>query len=122
LRLSEVERSATALRHGIDNRVPINAVVTRRLYLMAARFEDIRACLGDRPLVVTSGYRCRVLNDITPGAAKNSYHRRLLALDLRPRISAQRALERILQLPFVAYAYRNSHRSVHVQWEDILNG
>lgn len=120
LRTHEIERSITARIHGIDNRIPINALTIRRLYLMAARFEEIRAVLGGHALVITSGYRCGELNAITPGAAKNSHHRQLLALDIRPQISVKKAMALVLEMPSVSYAYRNSFRSLHVQWEDVF--
>lgn len=122
LRLSEVEYSALALRHGISNRVELSNTAIARLFLMAVRFEQIRKCLGGRPLVLTSGYRCQDLNEVMPGAAKLSRHRVLLAIDVRPRISARRALRRVVKLPFVVYAYRNSPRSLHIQWIDIFTG
>jgi len=122
LRLAEIERSVTATAKGIDNRLPINTLTIRRLYLMAARFEEVRTCLGGKKLVVTSGYRCKKLNAITPGAAKDSRHRHLLALDIRPQISVKRALEKVLELPTIEYAYRNSYRSLHIQWNDIFLG
>ena len=116
--MGEIERSITARVRGIDNRIPINALSIRRLYLMAARFEEIRACLGGAALVVTSGYRCKELNAIMPGAANKSRHRQLLALDVRPQISAKKALVLVQKLPTITYAYRNSFRSIHIQWED----
>jgi uncharacterized protein YcbK (DUF882 family) len=105
---------------GIDNRVPINALSIRRLYLMAARFEEVRACLGGRKLVITSGYRCKELNAIIPGAAEKSRHRQLLALDVRPQMSAKKALLLVQELPTITYAYRNSFRSIHIEWVDLF--
>jgi len=119
LRVAEIERSITAKVAGIDNRIPINSLSIRRLYLMAVRFEEVRACLGGQKLVVTSGYRCEALNAITPGAAEKSRHRQLLAIDVRPQISAKKALSIVLKIPTIRYAYRNSFRSIHIQWDDL---
>ena len=113
--LLEIEHSARALREGIDNSIPLTPTMIRRLFLMA-----VRKCLGGKPLIITSGYRSDALNAATPGAAYTSRHRRLLALDVRPRMSIKTALRRVQKLPFVTYAYRNSARSFHYQWDDIL--
>lgn len=118
--LLEIEHSARALREGIDNSIPLTPTMIRRLFLMAVRFEAVRKCLGGKPLIITSGYRSDALNAVTPGAAYTSRHRRLLALDVRPRMSIKTALRRVQKLPFVTYAYRNSARSFHYQWDDIL--
>lgn len=55
----------------IDNRPPPDAVATLRL--TAARMEDVRRLLGDRVITISSGYRCRALNQAV-GGARTSAH------------------------------------------------
>lgn len=57
--LDELTHSETAARLGIDNTPPADVVETLRR--TAAYLEDVRARLGV-PLIVSSGYRCLLLN------------------------------------------------------------
>jgi uncharacterized protein YcbK (DUF882 family) len=44
--------------------------------------EDLRSLIGDRPVMINSGYRCSKHN-IKVGGAKNSQHAKGLAVDVR---------------------------------------
>ena len=80
--LSEFTRSETADRVGIKNR-PLFEHVLNLSYL-ASRMEVMRRILDDRPIVITSGYRCHQLN-IAVGGSATSDHLRGLACDfLKP--------------------------------------
>lgn len=64
--LEELTRSATGERLGIDNAPPDHIMPS--LYRLADGLESIRFALGDRPIMVHSGYRCPRLNDIIGGS------------------------------------------------------
>lgn len=77
--LEEFTRSDTAARSGIDN-TPGDVELVNLVY--TAQFaEKIRKLCGGNVVHVSSGYRCKSLNDILPGAAKRSDHMLGLALD-----------------------------------------
>ena len=76
--LDELIASQTAARRGIDN-TPSPAVV-RNLRRLAALIEKVRTLLGGKPILVSSGYRCRALNAAV-GGAKASAHMAGLAAD-----------------------------------------
>lgn len=83
--LEEFTRSDTALRLGIDNRLPPQLI--RAAQETAHMMERIRAYLCDRagcdiPIVVTSGYRCAALNHAV-GSKTSSDHVRMLAVDFK---------------------------------------
>jgi hypothetical protein len=78
--LSEFTDSDTAHRLGIDN-VP-GAVETKNLYRVAELLEQVRALLGGKPILVSSGYRSPKLNAAVKGA-RNSEHLQGLAVDFR---------------------------------------
>lgn len=80
--LEEFTRSATADRLGIRNR-PLFEHVLNLSYL-ASRMEVVRRILDDRPIKITSGYRCHQLN-IAVGGSATSDHLKGLACDfLKP--------------------------------------
>lgn len=76
--LEELSFSKEAARLGLDN-TPIPIVVTN-LGLVAAVMERIRTLLGNRPIVVHSGYRSAEVNHAVGGAV-TSAHCRGLACD-----------------------------------------
>src|SRR5260370_24189072 len=76
--LEELSFSEAAARLGLNN-TPRKAVITS-LGLVAAVMERIRTLLGDRPIVVHSGYRSAEVNQAVGGAA-TSAHCRGLACD-----------------------------------------
>lgn len=71
-KLSEFTRSDTASRLGIDNFHPSEEIIGR-LKGLAQALENIRAELN-RPLILTSGWRCSALNGVTPGSSPTSAH------------------------------------------------
>lgn len=74
----EMIASQTAARLGIDNRP--DATTLRNLKRLCATLEIVRRELGNKPLVVSSGYRCPALNTAIKGS-KSSYHMKGLAVD-----------------------------------------
>lgn len=79
--LDELCASATAAEHGFAN-LP-DAAALRNLRRTAFTGEDAREVLGCA-LIVTSGYRSKALNAVTPGASKTSAHCDGRAMDFRP--------------------------------------
>ncbi|WP_321946563.1 D-Ala-D-Ala carboxypeptidase family metallohydrolase [Paraburkholderia sp. J10-1] len=77
--LSEFIISQTAARKSIDN-TPTPDIVAN-LTLLANALEDVRVLLGNRPILISSGYRCPVLNRAV-GGALSSAHVQGLAADL----------------------------------------
>lgn len=76
--LAEFIHSATAKRLNIDN-TPTFEIVDN-LNRLAVYLDNIRKKLG-KPILVSSGYRCPVLNKAVGGVA-NSQHQKGLAADL----------------------------------------
>jgi hypothetical protein len=78
--LAELTVSETAERRGIDN-VP-DTFALANLYKTAALLEQVRALLGNKTILVSSGYRGPELNAAI-GGAKSSDHMRGEAADFR---------------------------------------
>ena len=87
--VEEFERSSTADRLGIANRVPA-ALLPNLKTLCEVVLEPLRAFAG-KPIVISSGYRCPALNQAVGGASQ-SQHLRGEAADLHlPSIAEGRA-------------------------------
>lgn len=69
--LSEFVTSNTAIRKGIDN-TPSQEAISNLTKLCTQVLEPIRVQL-EKPIKITSGYRCEKLNRLI-GGAKNSQH------------------------------------------------
>lgn len=76
--LEEFQRSDLAARYGIDNTVP--EALLPNLQRLAELLEKIRNHVGT--IVVTSGYRCKEVNEKSNGAP-NSAHMTARAADIR---------------------------------------
>ena len=76
--LEEFTDSQTAARKGIPN-VP-TASVRKNLDRLAETMEKVRTLLGDKPILVSSGYRSPAVNAAV-GGSKSSAHMSGLALD-----------------------------------------
>ena len=76
--LSEFEKSATAEKYGIDNRVP--AKLIKNVKALAEELEVVRTWWGF-PIIISSGYRCKKVNEVNHGA-KTSQHMKGEAADL----------------------------------------
>lgn len=90
-KLSEFINSATAKRLNIDN-TPTFEIVDN-LNRLADYLDGIREKLG-KPILITSGFRCPVLNKAVGGVA-NSQHQKGLAADLV--CADMYALEKVLR-------------------------
>jgi len=69
--LEEFSFSETAARLGLDN-TP-TAIVATNLCLVAAAMERIRTLLGEKPIIVHSGYRSAQLNHAVGGVATSAH-------------------------------------------------
>jgi len=80
LSLSEVIKSNTAIKNGIDNSPTL--VHLNNLEILAEKiFQPIREHFGV-PIGISSGYRSKALNKAIPGSSKTSQHCKGQALDL----------------------------------------
>jgi len=77
--LSEFEHSNTAARLGIRNEA--NSGQLQNLKRLAMQAEDIRALLGHRPVVISSGLRTLIVNGLVKGIIQPAD---LRGLDKRP--------------------------------------
>lgn len=77
--LEEFIRSSTASRLKIDNSLPQNLMPN--VQLTAIKLELVRKAL-DKPIIITSGYRCPALN-ARVGGVSTSAHTKGLAVDFR---------------------------------------
>lgn len=115
--LQELVRSATADRLGIDNTPDRDQI--RCLELLVNNVLDpLRARYG-RPIYVTSGYRCRRLNDAV-GGAYNSQHTLGQAADITagsPGYNRQLySLIRTMRLPFDQLIDEHDMQWIHVSY------
>ena len=93
-RIEELTASATALREGIDNR-PSKCAYHLLHVLVDQLLDPIREAWGG-PIIVTSGYRCKQLNELV-GGTKYSHHILGCAADItapllspQPKVDARR--------------------------------
>lgn len=77
--LEEFTKSNTAKKYNIDNSIPDN-LSGAAIYTLT-RLDDIRERYG-RPIIITSGYRCPLLNKKV-GGKSNSQHTKAQAADLK---------------------------------------
>lgn len=78
--LEELTFSETAVRRRLAN-AP-DETVLRNLKRTARHMEEVRALLGDRPIMVTSGYRSPEVNALV-GGAPTSAHTKGWAVDFK---------------------------------------
>ena len=70
--LQEFTESPTARKHGIDNTPPTEAVANLKA-LCLGTLEPLREKIG-LPIVITSGYRCKALNERIVHHSRKSQH------------------------------------------------
>lgn len=78
--IDELTKSTTAYRKGIKN-IPTKEVEQNLTALIENILDPLREAYG-KPIIVTSGYRCKELNQAI-GGAKNSDHLYGQAADIR---------------------------------------
>ncbi len=77
--LLEFTESATARKYGIDN-TPTTEIVENIRALCVNTLEPLREALG-QPVIITSGYRSKALNDIISHHSNRSQHMKGQAAD-----------------------------------------
>lgn len=76
--LTELTRSTSAHRLGLDNSPTVRELAN--LMRLAAVLEDVRHVLGNRPILISSGFRSEAVNKAV-GGSTSSAHRLGLAAD-----------------------------------------
>ena len=76
----EMIKSSTADKNNIDNN-PTNPEIIDNINYTIERLDEIREKYG-KPIIITSGYRCKELNKKV-GGKSNSFHLKGLAADLK---------------------------------------
>lgn len=113
-----MERSDTATRHAIDNSIPSN-LKNNVAQLVDNVLDPLREAWG-RPLIVSSGYRCPMLNKAVGGSA-TSHHMLGMAADITTgnKVDNRRLFQLIidLKLPFTQLIDEKSFSWVHVSHE-----
>ena len=79
LTLDEATKSATAIKNGISNK-PSGEHLSNLIQIAAKIFQPVRDHF-QKPIIVSSGYRSKALNDLI-GGASGSQHSKGEALDL----------------------------------------
>jgi zinc D-Ala-D-Ala carboxypeptidase len=69
--LEEFTLSQTASRMGIPN-VPVGQDL-ENVYTTAERLEEVRTILGDKPILISSGYRCPEVNTACGGSSTSAH-------------------------------------------------
>lgn len=111
--IEELEASATATKRGIKNKMP-EAARENAERLIEMVLDPARRRFG-KPIRVTSGYRCPLLNKAV-GGARRSYHLQGRAADLvTESIQENQRLYGILQLlPHRELIWEQGGRWIHV--------
>ena len=92
--LDELTSSETAERNGWDN-TP-NEAELANLKRLALFLEDIKTALGGKPIMVSSGYRGKQVNDAV-GSKDSSQHRTGCAVDFRvPQLTPDQVVKAIV--------------------------
>jgi zinc D-Ala-D-Ala carboxypeptidase len=88
--LSELTRSPTAARLGIDNSIPPELLANAQR--TCEGLEHVRSLLGSNPIRISSGYRCMALNSAI-GSKPSSQHIKAEAVDFTcPAFGNQREI------------------------------
>ena len=94
-KLEEFTRSATATHHKIDNTKLTDEILDNIKYLTTNLLQPLRTAWGDK-IIITSGYRCKKLNDLVFGS-KTSEHLKGLAVDICPRHGRMKEFQEFVQ-------------------------
>lgn len=96
--LEELTASQTAARLGLDN-TPDEAALAN-LGRLATALEDVRILLGDRPVLISSGYRSPAVNAAVGGASSSAHTKGLAADFTCPGFGSPLAVCRALEPHF----------------------
>ena len=95
--LAELTASQTAARLGIDN-TPSPEII-ENLRRTAALLEECRTVLGNKPIVVSSGYRCPALNKAVGGVPGGAHVTGQAADFVRPGLYVATVCQRLVGTP-----------------------
>jgi zinc D-Ala-D-Ala carboxypeptidase len=96
--VEEFTTSETAARKGINNVPHHNSQEHKNMIRTAELMEKVRSILGDKPILISSGYRSPSVNAAV-GGSKNSAHMSALAVDfICPSFGTPLAICKTLEL------------------------
>lgn len=117
--LNELTKSDTAIRKGINN-TP-NAEQIKNLEALVNYILDPLRKYYDKPIIVTSGFRCKELNNIV-GGSKTSDHMTGCAVDIRTVQDTKEENKKLfdlalkLNLPFDQLIDEYNYDWVHISY------
>ena len=117
--LQEFIKSSTAARLKIDN-TPTNEILRNIQYGVSMVLDPLRR-IHQKPIIITSGFRCEKLNKAVGGVA-NSWHTKGNAADIhiKDENEAKEIFNILKTLPSVdTVLFEHSRQSqwIHVQWD-----
>jgi hypothetical protein len=98
--LAELMQSETAARRGIDNTPPPSALAN--LVRLAGTLEQVRALIG-RPVLVTSGYRSPLVNELINGSTSSAHISGRAADIIAPAFGGPKSLARAIEASGIEY-------------------
>ncbi len=118
----EFYHSNTALKKNIDNKPKEQATLANLCYL-ADRVQMVRNFL-EKPMIITSGYRCEELNQSLSASAKDSFHLYGLAIDfvvkdLTPISIGKILKDKLICDKFIASYFWNKKTKTWTAWNHI---
>lgn len=114
--LEEMEASDTARRLGIYNKAP-SGVVKNLGYLASNLLEQVRTLVG-KPICISSGYRCELLNKAVGGSA-TSQHRYGQAVDIYVIGMSAKTLYTIIKNSNLQYDQLILEKTKQAEWVHI---
>ena len=116
--LAELIRSTTADKHRISN-IPGDEQIRNLQYGVDMVLDPLRRII-QKPIVITSGFRCEKLNKAVGGVA-NSWHQQGNAADIHiaDEENAREIFEILKTLPSVdtiLFEHSSNSQWIHVQW------
>ena len=99
--LDELTASETAARYGIDN-TPDEAII-KNLTRLANALQEVRALLGNKVIIVSSGYRSPELNQKVGGSATSDHCKGLAADFICPSYGTPDEIVRVVMASAIPY-------------------
>jgi len=118
--LAELTVSQTAARHGIKN-IPKDGAY-QNLGETAHHMLAVRKLLGNRPIIVSSGYRSPELNKLIPGSSDTSAHTKGYAVDFTcpgfgTPLEICKAIAASDVMEYVDQLIHEYEKWVHISWD-----
>lgn len=114
--LEEMTASDTARRLGICNKAP-SGVVKNLGFLASNLLEPLRTLIG-KPILITSGYRCELLNQKV-GGSPTSQHRYGQAVDIQVQGMSPKTLYTIIKSSNLDYDQLILEKTKSAEWVHI---